>query len=62
MAFRFVTKKTASWFGTVWLPPTRAEVQDVAARSAQCIQGILRAHLRSLDAAVQTVDAPDRRT
>ncbi|MFC1642997.1 transposase, partial [Myxococcota bacterium] len=40
--------------------PTRAEVQDVAARTARCIQGILRAHGRSLDPALQTVDEPDR--
>jgi hypothetical protein len=47
----------------VWhsLPtPTRAEVQDVAARTARCIQRILRAHGRSLDPALQTVDEPDR--
>jgi hypothetical protein len=47
----------------VWhsLPaPTRAEVQDVAARTARCIQGILRAHGRSLDPALQRVNEPDR--
>ena len=47
----------------VWhsLPtPTRAEVEDVAARTVRRIQGILRAHGRSLDPALQTVDEPDR--
>jgi hypothetical protein len=34
--------------------PTRAEVQDVAARTARCIQGILRAHGRSVHPALQT--------
>ena len=47
----------------VWhsLPtPSRAEVQDVAARTARRIQRILQAHGRSVDPALQGVDEPER--